>query len=60
MREARKYGTHLCYSGGVAQNIVANARVRELFDDVWVDVNPGDGGASLGRSRLAVDARHWH
>ena len=47
-REARKYGSKLCYSGGVAQNIVANSRIRELFDDIWVDVNPGDGGASLG------------
>lgn len=48
MRIARKYGSKLCYSGGVAQNIVANGRIRELFDDMWVDVNPGDGGASLG------------
>lgn len=45
---ARGFGSKLCYSGGVAQNIVANGRIRELFDDVWVDVNPGDGGASLG------------
>jgi carbamoyltransferase len=48
MVEARKYGKKLCYSGGVAQNIMANSRIRELFDDVWIDVNPGDGGASLG------------
>lgn len=48
MKEARKYGSKLCYSGGVAQNIVSNGHVAELFDDMWVDVNPGDGGASLG------------
>ena len=48
MKEARKHGSKLCYSGGVAQNIMANSRMRELFDDVWIDVNPGDGGASLG------------
>ena len=48
MVEARKYGSKLCYSGGVAQNIMANSRMRDLFDDVWIDVNPGDGGASLG------------
>ena len=48
MLEARKYGSKLCYSGGVAQNIMANNRIRSLFDDVWIDVNPGDGGASLG------------
>jgi carbamoyltransferase len=46
--KARKYGNKLCYSGGVAQNIMANNRIRELFDDVWIDVNPGDGGGSLG------------
>lgn len=46
--EARKYGNKLCYSGGVAQNIMANNRIRELFDDIWIDVNPGDGGGSLG------------
>jgi carbamoyltransferase len=48
MRVARKFGSKLCYSGGVAQNIVSNGEVSELFDDMWVDVNPGDGGASLG------------
>jgi len=65
MREARKHGTHLCYSGGVAQNIVANGRVRELFDDMWVDVNPGDGGASLGAAGwqlmqdTGIDRLNW-
>jgi len=48
MVRARKYGSKLCYSGGVAQNIMANNRIKDLFDDVWIDVNPGDGGASLG------------
>lgn len=48
MKVARKHGSKLCYSGGVAQNIMANSRARHLFDDVWIDVNPGDGGASLG------------
>ena len=48
MKSARKHGSKLCYSGGVAQNIMANNRFRELFDDVWIDLNPGDGGASLG------------
>ena len=48
MKIARKYGSKLCYSGGVAQNIMANVLVSDLFDDMWVDVNPGDGGGSLG------------
>lgn len=45
---ARKYGSKLCYAGGVAQNIVANTLVRELFDDMWVPPCPTDGGSSLG------------
>lgn len=53
MQEARKYGSKLCYSGGVAQNIVANTEFADLFDDVWIDVNPGDGGASLGAAAWA-------
>lgn len=48
MKIARKYGKKLCYSGGVAQNICANNQLPSMFDDVWIDVNPGDGGASLG------------
>ena len=50
---ARKYGSKLCYSGGVAQNILANTRIAELFDDIWVDVNPGDGGSALGAAAWA-------
>jgi len=53
MKEARKYGSKLCYSGGVAQNIVSNTFIADLFDDVWIDVNPGDGGASLGAAAWA-------
>ena len=53
MKEARKYGSKLCYSGGVAQNIMANTRIRDLFDDVWVDVCPGDGGSCLGAAAYA-------
>lgn len=48
MHSARKYGKKLCYSGGVAQNICANNHLHGIFEDVWVDINPGDGGASLG------------
>jgi len=51
---ARKYGNKLCYSGGVAQNIVANSKIRELFDDMWIAINPADGGSSIGAA-----ARSW-
>lgn len=47
-QKARKYGSKLCYSGGVAQNIVANSKIRSLFDDMWVAVNSTDGGSALG------------
>lgn len=51
---ARKYGSKLCYSGGVAQNIVANSMIRNLFDDMWIAVNSTDGGSALGAA-----ARSW-
>lgn len=45
---ARKYGSKLIYSGGVAQNVVANSMIRQLFDDMWIPVAPTDAGSSLG------------
>jgi len=51
--KARKYGSKLCYSGGVAQNIIANSQIKELFDDVHIAVNPGDSGSSLGAAARA-------
>ena len=51
---ARKYGSKVCYSGGVAQNVVANSKIKELFDDMHIAVHPADGGSSLGAA-----ARHY-
>ncbi len=48
MREARKYGSKLVYSGGCAQNVVINSRLPELFDEVHIAVSPTDAGSSLG------------
>lgn len=45
---ARMHGSKLCYAGGVAQNVKANTLISELFDEVWIAVNPTDGGTSLG------------
>lgn len=45
---AQQYGKNLCYAGGVALNCVANSKIREMFDMMWVMPNPGDAGASLG------------
>lgn len=38
----------LVYMGGVALNCVANAKLFDVFDDVWIMPNPGDAGSSLG------------
>lgn len=45
---ARQYGSKLVYSGGVAQNVVANSLIRNLFDDMWIPTAPSDAGSSLG------------
>jgi len=41
--------TNMCYGGGVALNCVANTMiVEELYSDLWIIPNPGDGGSSMG------------
>ena len=55
MREARKYGSKLVYSGGCAQNVVANSKIRELFDDMHIAIAPNDAGNALGCA-----AYTWH
>ncbi len=50
---ARKYGSKLCYAGGVAQNIIANSKIKDLFDDMWIVSDPTDGGGSLGAAAWA-------
>lgn len=45
---ARQYGSRLCYSGGCAQNILANSKIRPMFKDVWMVSDPTDGGSCLG------------
>ena len=48
MKEARKYGSKLVYSGGCAQNVVINSKLPDLFDEVHIAVSPTDAGSSLG------------
>jgi carbamoyltransferase len=55
MKEARKYGSKLVYSGGCAQNVTANTLIRELFDDMHIAVQPTDAGSSLGCAAMS-----WH
>ena len=45
---ARQYGSKLIYSGGVAQNVVANSLIKPLFDNMWIPVAPTDAGSALG------------
>jgi len=50
---ARKYGSKLCYAGGVANNIIINSKLTKIFDDVWIVPGPGDDGCSLGAAAFA-------
>ena len=54
--KAREYGSKLCYGGGVAQNVIANSLISELFDDMWIVSDPTDGGSSLGAAAWAYAA----
>ncbi len=49
MKIARRFGSKLCYGGGVALNCVANSKVVDpMFEEVWIFPSPGDAGSSLG------------
>jgi len=51
---------NLVYMGGVALNCVANARIGDIYDNIWIMPNPGDAGSSLGAAALAHGGRlHW-
>jgi carbamoyltransferase len=54
MRCARKLTDceNLVYMGGVALNCVANRRLGQIFDRIWIMPNPGDAGSSLGAAAL--------
>ena len=48
---------HLCLSGGVALNCVANGKLvkENIFDEIWIQPASGDAGSSLGGALIA-----WH
>ena len=63
MQRARdfKWSTNLVYQGGVALNCLANRRLGEYFDNIWIMPCPGDAGSSLGAAALAYGRRlHWN
>jgi carbamoyltransferase len=55
MKRARELvdSDNLVYMGGVALNCVANSRLGEIYDKIWIMPNPGDAGSSLGAAALA-------
>ena len=62
MTRARNFGwsTNLVYMGGVALNCLANRRLGEYFDNIWIMPCPGDAGSSLGAAALALGRRvNW-
>ena len=42
----------ICYGGGVALNCVANSKLKQLVDDMWIFPNPGDAGSAIGAAAL--------
>jgi len=63
MRRARGLGwsTNLVYQGGVALNCLANRRLGNYFENIWIMPCPGDAGSSLGAAALAYGKRlHWN
>lgn len=52
---------NLVYMGGVALNCVANSRLGQIYDKIWIMPNPGDAGSSLGAAALVHGKKlQWH
>jgi carbamoyltransferase len=62
MHRAKQFdwSRNLVYTGGVALNCLANRRLGDYFDSIWIMPCPGDAGSSLGAAALAFGKRlHW-
>ena len=62
MTRARNFAwsENLVYMGGVALNCLANRKLGEYFDNIWIMPCPGDAGSSLGAAALAHGRRiNW-
>jgi carbamoyltransferase len=59
MRRAQEFGwsTNLVYQGGVALNCLANRKLGNYFENIWIMPCPGDAGNSLGSAALAHGGR---
>jgi carbamoyltransferase len=62
MQRARDFGwsRNLVYMGGVALNCLANRKLGDYFEKIWIMPCPGDAGSSLGAAALAYGGRiNW-
>jgi carbamoyltransferase len=62
MRRARdfEWSRNLVYQGGVALNCLANRKLGDYFENVWIMPCPGDAGSSIGAAALAYGGRvNW-
>jgi len=62
MQRAKQFdwSGNLVYTGGVALNCLANRRLGDYFDNIWIMPCPGDAGSSLGAAALRFGKRlHW-
>jgi carbamoyltransferase len=59
MRRAQEFdwSSNLVYQGGVALNCLANRKLGEYFENIWIMPCPGDAGNSLGAAALAHGGR---
>jgi len=59
MQRARDCGwsRNLVYQGGVAFNCLANRKLGDYFEKIWIMPCPGDAGSSLGAAALAYGGR---
>jgi carbamoyltransferase len=54
------WSSNLVYMGGVALNCLANRKLGEYFENIWIMPCPGDAGSSLGAAALAYGKRiNW-
>lgn len=62
MRRARNFewSDNLVYMGGVALNCLANTKLFDYFNNIWIMPNPGDAGSSLGAAALSYGKKlNW-
>ena len=63
MQRARNFewSSNLVYMGGVALNCLANRKLGDYFEQIWIMPCPGDAGSSLGAAALAYGRRiNWN